>query len=154
MDRTFSLLPLQLVPFRRMSLRFMLLAVLQRIVDSLSYLSALSVIAEKLVDMGPDISFLHVSALVDWEIIVREALERIRSSEGLCIGWFEGCSPGSAAEVQTIVGKTIAYESTDLSPPIRGPDALAWDYHQHQGGPLQRALFLFGTASQHRRLYR
>jgi len=154
MDVTFSLLPLQLVPFRRMSLRFMFLAVFQKVQDSLSYFDAVGVIEAELVNMVPEVSFVHVCALVDWIAIIMEALHQIRLSGHLYIEGLESYETGSNAELHAFICKAIEYESTDLDPPIRGPDALAWDYHEDQGGPLKQALFLFGTASQHRRCFR
>jgi hypothetical protein len=44
----------------------------------------------------------------------------------------------------------LAYQSSRSDVPIRGPDGLAWDFYQLNGGANKLAPFLFGTASQHR----
>jgi hypothetical protein len=44
----------------------------------------------------------------------------------------------------------LDYRSQRSEPPIRGPDGLAWDFYQLNGGADKLAPFLFGTASQHR----
>ncbi len=44
----------------------------------------------------------------------------------------------------------FAYQSQRSDVPIRGPDGLAWDFYQLNGGGNKLAPFLLGTASQHR----
>jgi hypothetical protein len=44
----------------------------------------------------------------------------------------------------------LEYQCRQSDPPIRGPDGLAWDFYQLNGGAGELAPFLFGTASQHR----
>jgi hypothetical protein len=63
-DVTFSLLPLELVPYRRLSVRFMVLAVRMRLKRKLSLLKADAQIEIELVRMKDEFSFVSVAALL------------------------------------------------------------------------------------------
>ncbi len=148
---TFSLLPLVLVPYRQLTLKFMILALWLRLSEKLSLFSAMDAIEKELVNFEEDIAdFLSIAAQLEWEKMIKAAFSRFVMSRM--------CHQERFSIVETAVEKglisflkiALEYQSQQSDPPIRGPDALAWDFYQLNGGAGELAPFLFGTASQHR----
>lgn len=148
---TFSLLPIELVPFRQLTLKFMILAVWIRLSRKTSFTRALDNIEEELNNLADVAVFINVSTVMSWERLVRSAFELF-----LALNFSKPCNfqhkeitadeKGLLLFIETI----IEYKSRCTNNPIRGPDIFAWDFYQQSGGAGQLALFLFGRASQHR----
>jgi hypothetical protein len=148
---TFSLLPLVLVPYRQLTLKFMMLALWLRLRDKLSLFAAMDAIEEELVNFKTDVGdFVSIAAQLQWERLIRAGFDRF---------WVSGMFNeqqialiNKAPEKRLIVFLKMAlgYQSQRSDVPIRGPDGLAWDFYQLNGGGNKLAPFLFGTASQHR----
>jgi hypothetical protein len=147
---TFSLLPIELVPFRQLTLKFMVLAVWIMLDRRLSFTRALDAIEEELNNLGDVAEFINTSTLMSWERLIRAAFELFLSTD------IEVCKPRyekiTADETCVLLFLELLreYKSGNANNPIRGPDAFAWDFYQQSGGADQLALFLFGRASQHR----
>ena len=119
---TFSLLPLVLVPYRRLTLRFLVLAVSLRLTQRLSLFDAMNAIENTLINLSDIGGFLSIASQLEWEKMMKLAFLQM----------------------------AIEYRPREADPPIRGPDGLNWDFYHSTGGSTERAPFLFGTASQHR----
>ena len=150
-DVTFSLLPLDLVPYRRPSLTFMVQAVLVRLKRKLSWLKTEAKVEEELVDLAEEVSFVSVAALLSWACLVRDGfLSLMASGVPLLEGPPDnGAAKGDGERLAAFLEGAVGYDSTRLEPRIRGPDALAGDFYLMSGGWKANAAFLFGTASQH-----
>ena len=149
---TFSLLPVELVPFRQLTLKFMVLAVWIRIGKELSLINALSAIEEELNDLDDIADFINISTLMSWERLIQAAFALYLSSgcKELCkIDQYERISSYNTKLLLFIV-TLKEYTSLNTGNPIRGPAAFAQKFYKQLGGTEQLALFLFGKASQHR----
>ncbi|MCP4142994.1 MAG: hypothetical protein GY755_22345 [Chloroflexi bacterium] len=148
---TFSLLPLVLVPYRQLTLKFMMLALWLRLRGKLSFFAAMDAIEEELVNFQADAGdFVSIAAQLQWEKLISAGFYRFFVS-----GMFneeQVALINKAPEKGLIVflKMMIAYQSQRSDTPIRGPDGLAWDFYKLNGGGNKLAPFLFGTASQHR----
>lgn len=146
---TFSLLPLELVPFRKLPLKFMVLAVWIRYSRHLSLTKTLDCIEDelnKLADIG---DFINISTLMSWERLIRAGFDFFLSSEfKICNPQYEKITVDKSGML-LFLEELRKYESENADNPIRGPDAFAWDFYQQSGGADQHAFFLFGKASQH-----
>jgi hypothetical protein len=147
---TFSLLPHQLVPFRKLPLNFMIKAVWIKVSRYLSFTKAMDVIEKELNHLSDVADFISISAMMSWQQMILIALERFISADINMI------PKSHYKQLQEIVGSKLFLEilinhsSQSSHHPIRGPDAFAWNYYQQSGGSEQNAVFLFGWASQHR----
>ena len=148
---TFSLLPIELVPFRQLTLKFMVLAVWKRLGRHLSFTGALDAIEEELNSLGDIAEFINISTLMSWERLIRTAFKLFLSTDIniLCKSQYEKIIADETG-LLLFLELLREYKSGNTNNPIRGPDAFAWDFYQQSGGTDQLALFLFGRASQHR----
>ncbi len=64
---TFSLLPLDLVPFRQLSLQFMVLAVWLRLIQGLSLTKSADAIENMVVNLGDIATFVTNAAQLEWK---------------------------------------------------------------------------------------
>ena len=148
---TFSLLPLVLVPYRQLTLKFMILALWLRLSEKLSLFTAMDAIENELVDFEEDISgFVSIAAQLEWERLIKAAFSRFVKSKPWHQEGFSIVENVCERGLLSFLKMALEYQSQQSDPPIRGPDGLAWDFYQLNGGAEQLAPFLFGTASQHR----
>lgn len=152
---TFSLLPLELVPYRQLSLKFMILAVWIRLSRQLSLYKAEDAILDELSFLDDVGTFLSVSAQLSWEQMVKRGLSLFVS---INID-MPGCPcPLLNAKIITdhkeglllFLQACVAYKKHFKNDPIRGPDGFAWDFFHLTSQVTPLAPFLFGTGSQHR----
>ena len=143
---TFSLLPDQLVPFRKLSLTFMVIAVWIRVGRHLSLTRAMDVIEKELNNLSDVADFINISSMISWKLMILTAFELFLSADINMI------SKSQYEQLQDTVGLTIImhHQSQINNHSIRGPDVFAWDFYRQSGGTAQCAPFLFGRASQHR----
>jgi len=148
---TFSLLPIELVPFRQLTLKFMVLAVWLRLGRQLSLTSALDDIEEELNHLGDIAEFINISTVMSWERLIRAAFELFLSTNinMLCNIQYEKITADETS-LLPFLELLKKYKSRNMNNPIRGPDAFAWDFYQQSGGTNKLVPFLFGKASQHR----
>jgi len=148
--RTFSLLPLVLVPYRQLTLRFMILAVWLRFTKKLSLFNAMDAIENTLVNLEDITNFLSVASQYEWEKMVRFAFDRFVISNMSNHKQFSIIKEVPERGLVAFLKIAVEYKTRQANPPIRGPDGLNWDFYHSNGGCQQLASFLFGTASQHR----
>ena len=148
---TFSLLPLVLVPYRQLTLKFMILALWLRLSEKLSLFTAMDAIEKELVNFEEDIAdFVSIAAQLEWEKMIKAAFSRFVMSRMCNQERFSILENGFEKGLLSFLKMALEYKSQQSDSPIRGPDGLAWDFYQLNGGAKDLAPFLFGTASQHR----
>jgi len=148
---TFSLLPLVLVPYRRLSLTFMVLAVWIRVSRHLSLTDALDAIENELNHLGDVANFINISTMMSWQRMILTALEFFASADINIVSKSQYKQLQNTASLKLFLDLLKNYQSQSSNHPIRGPTAFTWDYYQQSGGSVQHAVFLFGRASQHRK---
>jgi len=159
---TFSLLPDQLVPFRQLSLDFMVKAIWLKVSRDLSLTRALDAIEDELNNLGDVADFINISTMISWQRMILAAFELLMSADVNMVSKFHYEQLQDTTDLKLFLDLLINYQSQSSNHPIRGPTAFAWDYYQQSGGSEQHAYFLrvtfrlrvtfwlFGRASQHR----
>jgi hypothetical protein len=148
---TFSLLPLVLVPYRQLTLKFMMLALWLRLRDQLSLFAAMDAIEEKLVNFEADVGdFVSIAAQLQWEKLIKAGFYRFLVSDMITEEQIALINKAPEKGLIVFLKMMFGYQSQRSDAPIRGPDGLAWDFYKLNGGGNKLASFLFGTASQHR----
>jgi len=148
--RTFSLLPLVLVPYRQLTLKFMILAVLLRFRKKLSLFNAMDAIENTLVNFEDIANFLSVASQLEWEKMIKSAFRRFVLSDMSNHKQFSIMKEVPEKGLVAFLEMAVEYKARKANPPIGGPDGLDWDFYHSNGGSNELAPFLFGTASQHR----
>ena len=148
---TFSLLPHVLVPFRQLSLNFMVQAIWFKVSRHLSYTKALDVIAAELNSLGDVADFINISTMMSWQRMILTALALFRSADISMVPKSQYDQLKNTASLELFLALLINHQSQISNHHIRGPDDFTWDYYQQSGGSEQNAVFLFGRASQHRK---
>jgi uncharacterized protein YfkK (UPF0435 family) len=153
---TFSLLPHQLVPFRQLTLDFMVKAIWFKINQKVSLTKAIDVIEKELNTLDDVAAFINISTMLSWQQMVLIAFELFTLTDINMVSKSQFRQLHNIAGLHLFLNILINYnlevtrnlysvcKSQVNNPPIRGPDAFAMDYFQHSN------LFLFGKASQHR----
>ena len=148
---TFSLLPLVLVPYRELTLKFMVLALWLRLRDKLSLFAAMDAIEQELVNFEADVGdFVSIAAQLQWEKLIRAGFYRFLVSDLITEDQIALISKAPEKGLIVFLNVALGYQSQRNDASIRGPDGLAWDFYKLNGGGNKLAAFLFGTASQHR----
>ena len=147
---TFSLLPHELVPFRQLSLDFMVRAIWFKVNKHLSLTRAMDVIEEELNHLGDVADFINISTMISWQRMILMAFELFTSADINMVSQSHYKQLQNTADLKLFFELLINHQSKNSRHPIRGPDAFAWDYYQQSGGSEQNTVFLFGRASQHR----
>jgi len=148
---TFSLLPLVLVPYRQLPLKFMILALWLRLSNKFSLFDAMDAIEEELVNFENDIAgFVSIAAQLEWEKMIRAGFYRFVESNMSNQQQVSIMKKAPEKGLFSFLKMALGYKSRQTDVPIRGPDGLAWDFYQLNGAAAKLAPFLFGTASQHR----
>ena len=144
--RTFSLLPVELVPFRKLSLLYMALSVFIRVKRQLSRIRSLDAIVEELCSLAVDIPFVHEPALIDHELIMVMAARRLCKSAALF------STAPDFPDNQSLSGFLDYCESyaSVRDECIRGPTGLGWDYYILNKEHGRFGAFLFGVPTQER----
>ena len=147
---TFSLLPHELVPFRQLSLNFMVRAIWFKVSRHLSYTKALDVIEAELNSLGDIANFINISTMMSWQRMILRALALFISADINMVSKSQYEQLKNTASVKLFLALLINHQSQISNHPIRGPDEFTWNYYQQSGGSNKNAAFLFGRASQHR----
>jgi len=147
---TFSLLPSELVPFRQLSLNFMVKAVWFMVNKHLSLPRLIDVIEDELNHLDDVADFINIRAILSWQRMVILAFSLFLSADVNMVSKLQYEQLQNTDNLQPFLDLLINHQSRINNHPIRGPDAFAWDYYQQTGGIEQNAFFLFGRASQHR----
>lgn len=147
---TFSLLPLMLVPYRRLSLKFMVLATWIRFSQLLSLTRALDVIESELNHLEDVADFINISSMISWEWMIRKGALLLLSSKINLVPAIQYEDLRDTVKFSRFLETIIHHKNRIGNHTIRGPDAFACDFYQQSGGTERCAYFLFGLASQHR----
>jgi hypothetical protein len=148
---TFSLLPHELVPFRQLSLNFMVSAIWLKVSRHLSYTKALDVIEAELNFLGDIANFINISTMMTWQRMILTAFALFRSADISMVSKSQYDQLKNTDSLEQFLALLIKHQSQISHHPIRGPDAFSWDYYQQSGGSKQNAVYLFGRASQHKK---
>lgn len=148
---TFSLLPLMLVPYRQLSLKFMVLATWIRISRHLSLTSALDTIESELNHLEDIADFINISSVISWECMIRAGAMLLLSSKIDLASAIQYEQLLDIEKFSRFLETVLCHKIRIGDSMIRGPDAFARDFYQQSGGTDQCAPFLFGLASQNRR---
>jgi len=145
----FPCCPLELVPFRQLSLKFMIMAIWIKVNRKLSLTSALDAIEQELNHLGDVADFINISTMASWQQMILTAFTLFLSRD---INMVSGKQMTSLqdGDIGLFLNILIHHKTRNVQYPIRGPDGFAWDFYQQSGGSDQCAPFLFGLASQHR----
>lgn len=152
---TFSLLPDELVPFRQLSLDFMVRAIWFKVSRDLSLTGIMDVIEDELNNLGDVADFINISTMMSWQRMILAALElftcdlQVMSSEVNMVSKSQYEQLQDTGGLKLFLGILINHQSYNNNL-IRGPDVFARDYYRQSGGSKRDAVFLFGRASQHR----
>lgn len=139
-----------LVPFRQLPLNFMIKAVWLRLSRRLSLSRAIDVIEMELNHLEDVADFINISSLIFWQQMILMALGRFLSSDTNIVPKINHEQLHRTDGFENFIEILLTYQSRNIYPPIRGPDALALDFYQQSGGLEKNAPFLFGRASQHK----
>jgi len=140
-----------LVPFRQLSLNFMIEAVWIKISRRLSFTVAMDVIEKELNRLEDVLDSINISSLMSWNKMILIALELFLSSGGINMVYQSHHEQlRDKDDLKLFLEILLNHKYQKTSPPIRGPDAFALDYYEQSSGVKQNAHFLFGRASQHR----
>lgn len=145
--KTFSLLPYQLVPYYKYSIRFIFLALQLQYIEEekdTEILNKLSSLDEK------DFLDIDESQLKDFSLFGEQSLSKL-----LATNYFPAFREIiSKSDVKKRLARFIEFakefESTKSEIMIRCPCALGFDFYLSGGGYLENAQFLFGIPSQFR----
>jgi len=152
---TFSLLPLALVPYRQLTLKFMILAVYLRLTRHLSLYSAMDAICSELINLSDIGDYLNISAQLSWELMVKRGFYLLMVANVDMCGrspCVKGLDPNKE-DILWFLNACIEYNDSVNSDPIRGPDGFTWDFYCFLSQEMTLPPFLFGTASQHKKQY-
>jgi len=100
--------------------------------------------------LGDVVDSINISSLMFWQQMILVAFELFLSSGVNIVPQSHHEKLQNTADLELFLVILLNHKSQTISPPIRGPDAFAWDFYQQSGGFEQNAHFLFGRASQHR----
>jgi len=144
--RTFSLLPRQLVPYKKYSVEFMMKQVKARYVEGKSC----KIILDDLFSQGQEVS-IDKSQILGFDKIIEEAIDKI-----LARGWYSELKEGllraesKKERMKVFVEFSEGFECTKVNPWTKGASALGYDFYLNEGGYYQNGWFLFGKPSQFR----
>lgn len=148
-DRTFSLLPYQLVPYIRYSIPFIIKVLKARYEEGLS----ISKLQDYVAGFGKDeILSIMADQLSGFRQIVLEAVHKITAT-----GHYQGLEGEIFAKstdkdiLIAFIEFASCFECCKTQVPIRGPCGLGYDFYLNEGGFIHNSHFLFGTPSQFRK---
>jgi hypothetical protein len=147
--KTFSLLPHQLIPYIKYSITFIIKMLKARHADGLS----ISKLQDHVANWGEnEILLISADQLSDFRDLVNDAISKI-----LATGYYPRLRE-KVSLMGNVGGRVIAliefskdFECAKVTPQIRGPCGLNYDFYLNEGGYFYNAPFLFGTPSQYRK---
>ena len=147
-DKTFSVLPYQLVPYTKYSVPFIIKMLKAKHIEDLS----ISKLQDLVANFGED-EILAISSdqLYDFKKLIRDAVNKIMAT-GHYQEFREEVSLMSTEQERVVlfIEFSLCFECFKINPMIRGPCGLHYDFYLNEGGYLRNAPFLFGTPYQFR----
>ena len=145
-DKTFSLLPYQLVPYSKYCIAFIIRLLELRHIQGYS----LYALQDHVAGFGQeDILCISADQLKGFRQLIMEAIEKIKAA-GYYSEFVVKDSTSADAFIAEFIDYAAGFECSKVSPPIRGPCGLGYDFYLNSGGYFANARFLFGTPSQFR----
>ena len=141
---TFSLLPHELVPFRQLSLDFMVRAIWFKVSRHLSLTRVMDIIEDELNNLGDVADFINISTMISWQRMILTAFELFMSADVKMVSRFYYKQLQNTGGLKLFLEILINHQSRSSGHSIRGPDVFTRNYYRQSG------VFLFGRASQHR----
>lgn len=111
---------------------------------------AMDVIENELNCLGDVADFINISTMMSWQRMILTAFGLFMSADVNMVSKFSYEQLQNTGDLKLFLEILINHQSQNSNHPVRGPDAFARDYYQQSGGSEQHAVFLFGSASQHR----
>ena len=146
-DRTFSLLPYQLVPYSKYCIPFIVNVLMKvygedsSVKELLDYLAGFK--AQEYTDLSANVFY-------GFRAFILTAIDKM-----LAMGFYKELraqlqTPSEKQRIRAFLffAEDFSCCRTDIE--IRGPCALGYDYYMKDGGYMRNAHFLFGTPSQFR----
>jgi hypothetical protein len=147
--KTFSLLPYQLIPYRKYSIFFLITVMKHRCIDLMTLHKLQEYIFDFSSRTGGYIE-LSISRIYSLKRLIDEAITKLLAS-----GYYSDFerifqSESKMDRIRAFINISLDFFCYKVLPPIRGPCALSYDYYLQGGGYLRNHYFLFGTPSQFR----
>lgn len=145
--KTFSLLPYQLIPYRKYSIFFTIESSKSRNKDDNSINKVLNHLAEISEDDLP----VNGTQIQRMDTIIEEAIDKILA-RGYYAEFEDTIYQQSRVEerMKSFIDFADEFECHKDISDIKGPSALGYDFYLSGGGYYKNAPFLFGTPSQFR----
>jgi len=147
--RTFSVLPLELIPYTKYSIVFIFKVLRLLYISGMSVMELQTLLSRALCG---DIQYIDLStyAVGAFKKLLREAILKFFS-----LGFYTGrehelSSVDPPHRAVRLIEFALDFETFKTTPPIRGPTALDYDFYLQGGGYMQNAYFLMGSPSQFR----
>ena len=147
--RTFSVLPLELIPYTKYSIVFIFKVLRLLYISRMSVMELQTLLSRALCG---DIQYIDLStyAVGAFKKLLREAILKFFS-----LGFYTGrehelSSVDPPHRAVRLIEFALDFETFKTTPPIRGPTALDYDFYLQGGGYMQNAYFLMGSPSQFR----
>jgi hypothetical protein len=147
-DKTFSLLPYQLVPYTKYSIPFIIKSMKLKYIDGLSIYK----LQDYLASFGKE-EILSISAdqLLGFKKVVMDAIHKIMTTKYYQEFEEKGLNESTDQGLLiSFIEFAEGFDCTKVNPCIKGPCGLNYDFYITGGSYFKNAYFLFGTPSQFR----
>ena len=146
--KTFSLLPYQLVPYRKYSIDFIFKTLVMRYKEQRTIEYVFNHLAD--VHRGDQYIDLSTKTFYAFKELVMDSINRL-----LVSGYYKEAEEGLQnpchdEQIRSFIEFSTGFYSNKTNPSIRGPCALSYDYYRTGGYYVNNSHFLFGTPSQFR----
>lgn len=146
--KTFSLLPFQLIPYRKYSIPFIVKTLESRYIEGGSIYEVL----DDLAALGEENNLpTSGSQLSGFDKLLEEAIDKILAS-----GYYPEfeeevfCNSNLKGQIKSFIEFSEEFECVKVDCSRKGPCALGYDFYLCGGGYYKNARLLFGTPSQFR----
>jgi hypothetical protein len=145
--KTFSLLPYQLIPYRKYSIYFTIESCKSRNKEGKS----INGVLDHLAGIAEDDLSINGNQILRMDTLIEEAIDKILAS-GYYPEFDTTLHQHSSGEgrIKNFIEYAEGFECLKGICDIKGPCALGYDFYLSGGGYYKNAHFLFGTASQFR----
>jgi hypothetical protein len=146
--KTFSLLPYQLVPYSKYSIPFIFRVLKSIYVQGQSVMEVQTYLSRSqqtgiYIDLG-------AASIYGFKKVILEAISKLLSSAYYPDAEKIVHQSRNHQRIKAFVSFAQAFCCYKVSPCIRGPCALSYDFYMQGGGWFRNSYFLFGTPSQFR----
>jgi hypothetical protein len=145
--KTFSLLPYQLIPYRKYCIEFTIEGCKSKNIEG----SCLNDVLDHLAEIAEDDLSLNGNQILRMDTIVEEAIDKVLAS-GYYPEFEDTVYQDSSGEgrIKDFIEFAEGFECFKQICDIKGPAALGYDFYVSGGGYYKNAHFLFGIPSQFR----